>query len=279
MPHDNFQPVYIFQGELGSYGLPAPCQKANIMQLVAQASGAIDNYCQKPDSEGYGSLVYSTYTEIVPIARGGIPTVFRISKRPMIGLSSDTVEALQASGISFSTSTTGFLEGTQPFDNGALISTETRLSAAFPGELCSIIALSGRFAPTRPSQLPEMPLNYINPLAIGGLYGGVPTWFALDPALCGYDPKQGKIMAPSGFYFSQFSEMSVTYTSGFDPRNIPKNVKQATANLVQNMLAKPIAGVTQASYSQAAMNLTFSPTYFDDWTCMLLRPYVNVIYG
>ena len=279
MPADNFQPLYLTQGDLGTFGLPSPCQTANIMTLVAAASTAIDVFCQKQDSDGYGSLVYSTYTDIVPIKRNSIPTVFRITKRPMAAVSAIDLAMIVSSGSVFASSATGAMADLQPYDNGAIASTQTPLNTDLTGGLCSIIAISGRFAPTRPSQVPEMPLNYINPLAIGGLYGGVPLWFALDPTLCDYDPKMGRIMAPSGLYFTQFSEMSVTYTSGFNPFAMPRNIKQACANIVQNMLTKPIPGVTAATYSQAAMSLQFSKTYIDDWTCMLLRPYVNTIYG
>jgi hypothetical protein len=270
----NFQPVYIFPSELGMFGLPLASADSLIMDKVMQASTAIDVYCQKADSTGYGSLVYSTYTERVLLKRNGNPNVFRLTWRPLVGVSGAYISALEASGAIASLS-----GSTQPFDNDAMPSTALRLNTT-SNEFCSILALSGRYGVTRNDDLFGGLIPLVSPQAMSqAIFAGPPIWYAIDPTMCEYDLRRGDVWAPAGLYWTRFSEIEVTYTSGFDPCNMPRNIKQATANVVKNMLTKPIPGVKSASFSDAAMNLSYSATYMDPWTQSLLAPFVNTVYG
>lgn len=268
MPYD-FQPVYIRPWELAGFGLPTMDANANVLNLVREASSAIDTHCQTKDEDGYGSLIYSTYTDRL-IIRGSNPNVFRLTHRPLVGIDAGTVAALTASGVAN-------LEG---YDNGALASTEPRLNGA-PGELCAILTLSGRYGTARNSPTARDFIAPViqNPSNLAQLFGGPPAWMALEPGMADYNPKNGEVWAPPGILLYRYTEVQITYTAGFDPRNMPRNVKRACANIVKNMLAKPIAGITSANFADSGMSMSYTPSYIDSHTEALLQPFKRVVYG
>ena len=65
-----FQPRYIEVENLKAYGLPTEREQANIVNLVESASTLIDEYCGRQDTDGNGSLVYSTYEEQLYLPSG-----------------------------------------------------------------------------------------------------------------------------------------------------------------------------------------------------------------
>ncbi len=225
MPVNQFQPRFVFQSELATFGLPDTTQQPDILSLVDRASTLIDEYCARADVDGQGSLVESTYTErlFLPVGRN----IFRVSFRPLIAISPSTVALYAASG-SVAAQSNYYYTGAQP-------NTQFRGSTITP-----LISASGRYGYARRGQQQIYPdLNYAaNVLQIASFFGGPPQFTMIDVTATDFDPRTGEIWVPAGLYLSQYTEVMITYNSGFDPLAMPRAIKHATVSLVRNLLAR-----------------------------------------
>jgi hypothetical protein len=122
-------------------------------------------------------------------------------------------------------------------------------------------------------------LNYgMNPLMIASFFGGPPNWTPIDLSMIDFDPQTGEIWVPAGLYLSQYTELVVVYNSGFDPLNMPRAIKQATAMLVRNLLSRGGGTTGLRSITTAGTaNISFSPDLIDDHIQNILAPFVNII--
>lgn len=221
-----FQPRFIFQWELQSFGLPDVSQQPDILTVVDRASTLIDEYCARADVDGRGSLVWTTYTErlFLPVGRN----IFRLSFRPMAVVDATTVANLATSGSQF--------EESNNYYTGVLPSSiVTATNVASP-----IVSCSGRYGYARRGQQQVYPdLNYAaNVLQIASFFGGPPAFTVIDVKSIDFDPRTGECWVPAGLYLSQYTEVAIQYNSGFNPLAMPGAIKHATASLVRNLLSR-----------------------------------------
>lgn len=220
-----FQPQYILESELREYGLPLPAEQANILNLVQQASTLIDEHCGRIETDGGGSLVYSTYTERLQFPSGR--NIVRLSYSPLVALPASTVNALSASGGVYYT--------------GVQANTVTTSA----GLLSPVISAKGRYGYGRRADSAIYPdANYgMNILQVASYFGGPPQFTDIDCTLIDFDTRTGELWVPAGLYLAQYTEIEVTYNGGYDPRDMPKAIKFATAGIVRNALAKVATGI------------------------------------
>lgn len=221
-----FQPRFIDEEDLISYGLPDVSQQPDILTVVDRASTFIDEFCARADVDGQGSLVYTTYIErlLLPVGRN----IFRVSFRPLAVVDANTVAQLAASG-SVDGEPNNYFTGVRPSQ------IVTQANTVSP-----IISCSGRYGYARRGQQQVYPdLNYAaNVLQIASFFGGPPQFTNIDVAQIDFDPRTGECWVPAGLYLSQYTEVVITYNSGFDPRKMPPAIKHATASLVRNLLSR-----------------------------------------
>lgn len=236
MPANQFQPRYILQAELSAFGLPDITQQPDIITLVERASTLIDEYCARTDVDGQGSLVETTYTErlFLPVGRN----IFRVSFRPLIVVSPTTVTQYSASG-SVPNQPNYFYTGCQPNTLVTQYPTNT-LNEPGAATVTPLISASGRYGYARRGQQQVYPdLNYAaNILQIASFFGGPPQFTPIDVTMCDFDARTGEIWVPAGLYLSQYTEVLISYNSGFDPLAMPRAIKHATASLVRNLLSR-----------------------------------------
>lgn len=220
-----FQPQYILESELREYGLPLPSEKADIISLVKQASVLIDEHCGRMETDGNGSLVYSTYTERLTFPSGR--NVIRVSYSPLAAVPASTVNLLAASGG-------GFYTGVQ----ANTITTAT-------GVLSPVISAKGRYGYGRRADSALYPdATYgMNLLQVASYFGGPPTFTDIDVSSIDFDTRTGELWIPAGIYLAQYTEIEISYNGGYDPRNMPRAIKFATAGIVKNAIAKVTTGV------------------------------------
>src|ERR1017187_1219961 len=202
-----FQPLYINEQELGHFGLPDVDSQENIMSMVEASSSLIDEYCGRTDGDGNGSLVYTTYSQRMLLPEGR--NVFRTMFRPLKGLSPSLANELSTSGQNYYT---GFTPNLADVNTGLALS--------------SIVGCSGRYGYSRRgSQMVYPDLNYgANILQIASFFGGPPQFTPIDVTKIDVDPITGEVWVPAGLYLSQYSEVFISYNSGFDPRDMPKSI-------------------------------------------------------
>jgi hypothetical protein len=105
-----------------------------------------------------------------------------------------------------------------------------------------MLGASGRYGYGRRSEFAVYPdLNYgMNLLQVASFFGGPPNWTPIDVSSIDWDAESqsGEVWIPAGLYMSQYTEMIAIYNSGYDPLNMPPAIKNATAALVRNFLAR-----------------------------------------
>jgi hypothetical protein len=280
-----FTPRFILPNELTAYGLPDANKTPQILSLVDAASSLIDVHCGRVDGTGQGSLVYSTYFERL-LMQAPNRNIVRLSFKPLVAISTSTVNNLQASANNVPLNPTGktlvgatnllytnyFYTGVQP---------ATIPIVGVPGSTISpIIGASGRYSYGRRGTQQIYPdLSYgANILMIAGFFGGPPNWSPIDLTMSDFDVQTGEIWVPAGLYLSQYSEIVVCYDSGFDPLNMPRAVKQACAMLVKNFLSRGggTTGLRSITTSGTA-NISFSPDLIDTTVDRILDPYKSMM--
>ena len=92
-----------------------------------------------------------------------------------------------------------------------------------------------------------------------------------------FDNKTGEIWVPAGLYLSQYTEVLITYNSGFDPRDMPKNIKHACAALIRNLLAKGGGTTGMKSFSVWRISGQFTEDLFDANIQRWLNAYTTVL--
>jgi hypothetical protein len=283
-----FSPRFILPNELTLYGLPDANRQPNILSMVDAASVSIDTHCGRLDSEGNGSLVYSTYMErLLMQSRNNI---VRCNFKPLVSLPASVISNLSASAnyiptnpatnqpIKAVTANTGMF--TNYFWTGCQANTIPVTNV--PGSTLSpFIGASGRYGGTvRPSGIRVWPdANYgVNPLMIAAFFGGPPNWTTIDAGMIDFDTKTGEIWVPAGLWAAQYTEIVVVYNSGFDPLNMPRAIKQATAMLIRNFLSRGGGTTGLRSINTAGTaNISFSPELIDEHIDSILQPFKNII--
>jgi len=261
-----FQPQYIFANELPIYGLPAitACGDLDIMGLVSAASIMIDEHCGRTDGDGDGSLVYTTYQERLLASPGR--NLYVIPRRPLVALSQDTITALQTLDISAS----------GHYYTGCLPSINTLADGTFS----AIIGASGRYTYNRRDAfgMHDVYSSFMSPINEISLFGGPPTWNPIDMVNLDYDSKTGELWLSAGLQLSRYNEAIVIYNSGYDPRNMPTQIKTACAAITKNLMAKGsgTTGMTSFSSSKVGVTAQFTEDVIDKNIQRLLAAFVTI---
>ncbi len=246
-----YQPRFISEADLISYGLPNSTQQPDILTVVDRASTLIDEFCARADVDGQGSLAWTTYTErlFLPVGRN----IFRVSFRPLAVVDVSTVAQLSASG-SVSGEPNNYYTGVQP---SPIV---TMANVASP-----IISCSGRYGYARRGQQQVYPdLNYAaNVLQIASFFGGPPQFTNIDVKSIDFDSRTGEMWVPAGLYLSQYTEVVIQYNSGFDPRRMPPAIKHATASLVRNLLSRGGGATGLKSFQAGRIRAEFTDDLID----------------
>jgi hypothetical protein len=281
-----FQPRYLLPNELTMFGLPDSNRQPVILSLVDAASTLIDQHCGRTDGTGQGSLVYSTYFERL-LMQAINRNIVRLTFKPLVALSSSVINNLQASanylppnqqvpGKNIAGATQ--LLFTNYFWTGCQ-SSETSITGVPGSTVSPIIGCSGRYAYGRRGAQQVYDTNWgANLLMLAAYFGGPPMWQPVNLTLSDFDVSTGEIWVPAGLYLSQFTEIVVKYNSGFDPLNMPRPIKQATAMLVRNFLSRG-GGTTglRSLTTTGTANVSFTPDLVDSTIASMLDSFKTVM--
>jgi hypothetical protein len=264
-----FIPTYIFPSELQTYGLPSPSAQPDILNLIQLASTIIDEACGRLDGDGNGSLVFTTYTQRI-LMQTRNRNLALLPIKPIVPITADLVAELTAAA-SGSASGNWYLTG--------CLQANTLPSPW--GPLSGIVGASGRYGYTRQDMSIAYPdlFAFINPLNLVTMFGGPAPWVPVDVTQTDYDPKTGEVWVPAGLQLQRYSEIIITYNSGYNPSCMPPGVKMACACLVKNAMAKGdgTTALTSMSLSRSGANFGFMPgSLIDPTVDGLLTPYKSV---
>lgn len=284
-----FSPRFILPNELTQYGFPDANRQPNILSIVDAASISIDTYCGRLDSEGNGSLVYSTYMERL-LMQARNQNVVRVNFKPLVSIPASVVNNLSASanfiGVNPATQqqikavSSNPLMMTNYYWTGCQANTVAVTNV--PGStLTPFLGASGRYGGSvrGPNNMVWPDPNYgVNIITLAAFFGGPPIWTPIDISMIDFDPQTGEIWIPSGIWLGRYSEIVVIYNSGFDPLNMPRAIKQATAMLIRNFLSRGggTTGLRSITTSGTA-NISFMPELIDEHIQNVLSPFTNLI--
>lgn len=268
-----FRPRYILPSELVSYGLPDPTVQKNILALVDAASIFIDEYCGRTDGNGQGSLVYTTYQERI-LLQARNRNIFRLTFKPLAVVTVDTQNQLIASAAQ--------VQGNDPLEavNWWYTGVQANTITTSVNTTSPILSASGRYGYPRRGESAIYPdLNYgMNLLQVAAYFGGPPNFTFIDPTAIDFDTATGELWVPAGLYMSQYTEVVITYNSGYDPRNMPRAIKQACIGLIKNFLARGGGTFALKSISAAgSVNYTFTDDDVDKTIERYLMNYRTIV--
>lgn len=265
-----FEPCFIFESELASYGLPGAsgtCGNTTIMALVRMASSIIDEECGRIDGDGNGSLVYSTYSQRELLQTANRNLIY-LPMKPVVPIPQATVDELIA--LATDAPNNYWYTGVMP---------NTQISQ-FTNTLSPLIGASGRYGYTRQDRQGGYPdaFAFINPINLITLYGGPAPFVQMDITNADVAQNTGEVWLPAGIQLQQYSEAIMVYNSGFDPRNLPRGLKWATATLVKNIMAKGsgTTAMTSLNLGKAGANAQFYADLVDPVLRRMLAPYTQV---
>lgn len=265
-----FTPCFILESELARYGLPSSSCQANIMQLVMTASMLIDEECGRLDSDGNGSLAFTTYAHKSYLSNRN-RNLIQSPVKPLTAVSQTQINA--ATGAL--TSITGGLAGLNPYYSGVQANT----AIGFDGMLSPIVSMSGRYGYPRQDFAVGYPdfFSVLNPLTLVSIFGGPAPWVPIDLGQVSIDKKTGEIWVPAGLQLQSYSELLVVYNTGFDPMNMHPTIKAATAMVVANMIQRPSTGVLSINLKLSGLNTTYSQDLIDPVIKKMLAFCTNTI--
>lgn len=104
-------------------------------------------------------------------------------------------------------------------------------------------------------------------------FTGPPLWINFQVNINNLDPERGTFWVPSGVFLAYYSRVRAWYVAGFSYDNLPYEIKQACANVI-NVLERYGPSASIAAQGAGAINIKrFQDTVIDADTRELLRPY------
>lgn len=272
----SFQPCYVFPTELAQYSLPTPDINGDIIPLVFLASNIIDEACGRIDGDGNGSLVFTTYTSRI-LMQTRNRNLFEIPMKPVSAVTPDTVAILQAAATGMPWALPDCPASSGNFAYTGVIGNTL---SAFTGSLSGIVSASGRYGYTRQDMSIAYPDLWamINPLNLLTMFGGPAPWIAIDITQTDYDSKTGECWPPVGLQLQRYSEVLMSYNSGFNPLKMPSTIKTVCAAIVKNAMAKGSGTTAMLSFTmnRSGANARFFNDLIDPRLDAMLTPFKNV---
>lgn len=293
--------VYLQSSDYSTFGIP----NATANQII-QSSIIIDGYLQRPEgmiysSDANGNPCYMTAripaysvittgtlspgTSVIVNVTGGTNQI-QVGDVAIIDKSTPSIteacvitaingQALTIQTVQFSHSIGATL------DFGLTIFEEKKMPSGRPittvsrWPVLSLLSGRGRYGYGRRSSSGNFAVNEYNLLAAITSFGGPPIWEIFDASLAGIDTNTGNLWVPAGVLLAYYTDINIWYVAGWTYANLPYEIKQACANVVNNFTNQPIYGDIK-SLKAGDTGITFnSSSYIDANTRAMLTPYMT----
>jgi len=300
--------AYLQTGDLPAYNVP----NATASQ-IQQASLQIDTYLGR--SEG---LVWSPDSDGNPCYMSGLQPELTLSlnspinpgQNVVVGVSGPTgmlqvgsvliadranqslVEALVVASVSGQNVTFESVANSHAanatLDSGLTIVEQRTMpenrpiTAVSKTPVMRMISGVGRYGYMRRSEDSVGSIDTYNLLAVMSKFGGPPAWEAWTPQANSIDPKTGMVWVPAGVLLAYYTEVRMHYVAGWAQANLPAPIKQACANIINNIMGtNGLPGTAQKFQAGDTSFQRFgtqpgvlNSLVIDDDTKQLLQPYV-----
>jgi hypothetical protein len=293
--------VYLQSSDYDAYGVASSTTAAQ----VTQASTVIDSYLQRPegliwmpDANGAPAYMQSLAPTITLVSTGSISPGVNVNVTvtgPVVAVqvgfvailnksNSEAVEAcsivaiagnvITLTSVQFSHDAGCTLDfGLTIFETLSMPQNRplTRLSR-FP--VLNLLSGQGRYGYTRRGASPAGVVDQYNLLATITKFGGPPVWEPFDVTVCSItDPYTANLWIPAGVLIAYYSEIRVNYAAGWQYTNLPSDIKQSCANILNASLNAPIFGNMKMMKAGDTALERATSTYLDDDTKNMLAQY------
>ncbi len=304
--------AYLQSADLATYGV-ANATTAQIQQASAQIDtylGRREGLVWAPDSNGSpcymaappATISLTTNGSIAPGANvtaavSGTAGMLQVGDALIADSANNqltealTVQAVSGQNITFASVQNAHSSGCT-LEAGRVIVEQRTMPENRPITMVSktpvmrVISGVGRYGYMRRSQDAVGSIDTYNLLAVMSKFGGPPAWEAWTPQANSIDPQTGMIWVPAGVLLAYYTEVRIQYVAGWTYSSLPAEIKQACANIVNNIVAtsglpttvqKFQAGDTSIQRFQNQPGILNS-LLIDDDTKSLLQPFVaNVL--
>lgn len=298
-------PAYLQGADISAFGVPT----ATSAQIIA-ASTLIDSYLSRregllwtPDANGnpcymQGATPSAVLTLAAPIAAGkAVQATFTGPTMALqVGdvLVLDTGAALEAcsvqdiSGQTITLTSVLFAHAAGAQAQAGLLITEQRtmpqdrpLTAVSRAPVASMPSGVGRYGYMRRGDSGYSNVDTYDLLAVMSKFGGPPAWEPFTPQANSIDPQTGQLWVPAGVLLAYYTEVRVHYVAGWTYASLPADVKQACANIINNITATAGMPTTMQKVQAGDTSMQrfahnpghLSSVIVDDDTKTLLAPY------
>lgn len=145
----------------------------------------------------------------------------------------------------------------------------------------AILSGVGRYGYMRRGMDAVGSIDTYNLLAVMSKFGGPPAWEVWTPQANSCEPETGTVWVPAGVLLAYYTEVRMHYVAGWTYATLPAQVKQACANIANNIAAVAgMPGTMQRLQAGDTAMLRFANQagilnsfVMDDDTKALLAPY------
>jgi hypothetical protein len=150
-----------------------------------------------------------------------------------------------------------------------------------------LLSGAGRYGYMRRGSDAVGTIDTYNLLAVMSKFGGPPAWEPWTPQANSCDPETGVVWVPAGVLLAYYTEVRIHYVAGWTYASLPTEIKQACANIVNNIAAVTgVPGTMQriqagdtAMQRFANQPGSLNSMVLDDDTKLLLSPYRARMYA
>jgi hypothetical protein len=139
--------------------------------------------------------------------------------------------------------------------------------------IAGIIAGQGQFGYPRQGSSYKFDYSVYSLLPILTQFGGPPIWQSFTVTPDSYDANTGRIWTNPSVYLAYYTQVRMYYVSGFQYANLPSQIKQACANIINIQNDTPIYGNFKSVKQGDTAISYWGNTIIDGDTIQLLDPF------
>jgi hypothetical protein len=141
--------------------------------------------------------------------------------------------------------------------------------------IANLVSGRGRYGYGRRGQSNTYLVDEYNLLAAVSNFGGPPYWELFNVSQASVDINTGNIWIPAGVLIAYYTDINVWYVAGYTYQNLPEVIKQACANLINNLVNVPVYGNIKSLKAGDTSIDWFNSSSIDETTKSMLMPYRN----
>ena len=299
------QTNYVAASEYSSLGIPTATD-----DQVSQASNIVDAYIERPEgllyaADANGTPLYmvrkevqSTRTLTSALAQGANITasmtagpLLQSGTSVVLNRAGSTAEICKIQSVTnANTVVLAFVTNahllSETVEFGLAIDEQITLpinrtyATVRKGPIARLVSVQGRVTYSRRGNWERnAAMQDFGVLATISAFAGAPVWQDVYVPDSNIDVSTGNIWCPIGLLMIPYTEVKISYIAGYETQGLPKQIKQATANILRAINESPASATVKTFKAGATQMERFLDSVIDAETRALLSSYTARQYG